>query len=229
MSASKVKESNNYDQSWSNYEINNLTVLANQQTGFGPADFKKYFSILNFKSNSFHQIHNWCEDKVGSVLVNLAKKSMANKMKIEREKSYNYFNIPKSNNETEKIPLVAKQDMQWLQRGFFSPVGTMHTFGGLSDGIIESNHLINTCTICNRYKFENNSLQSLRLKCNSKTTACTKCMEVCKARTKIKEIQAKMKSIKNQCRVKVCPLPELCNCRKIGPKKSNITRDRRKL
>ena len=91
LESSRVLSNTSYDRCWSNYSINNLAVLANQLGGFGPADFKKYFSFLNFRTESFQKLHYYCEDNVGKILQNLAKVSMTRKLNLERRLSNKFF------------------------------------------------------------------------------------------------------------------------------------------
>ena len=122
---------------------------------FNPRDFKKNFAFLNFRTESFEKLHSYCEDKIGKSLLEVCAQSMSRKIAVEWDLSRKHFNIiPGQDQDNDKIPLVIKQDMQWLQRGFYSPGGSMHTFGGLSNGIITTNLLINKCTVCNKYNAE---------------------------------------------------------------------------
>ena len=75
---------------WSNYEINNLAVLANHCSGMGGRDFKKYFSFLKLNTKSFHKLHDYVEDYVGKVLVSVTQQSMRNKL-VEEIKKVRYF------------------------------------------------------------------------------------------------------------------------------------------
>ena len=226
----RIMKGTKWDNCWSNYSINNQAVLANQLTGFRPADFKKYFSFLNFKTESFGKLHFYCEDNVGKELLKLSKESMNRKLQEERKLCLKYFNIvPSENSDADKIPIVIKQDMQWPQRGFNSPAGTIHTFGGLSNGIIQTNLLINKCTWCNKYKAETETIESLRHKCESKETPCTTCIKACQAKVKIIHTDTKIKKIIGNCREKYCPADKTCGCKMIGPAKSSITRMKKKI
>ena len=161
MQSQRVRTSSNYQKEWNNYQINNLAVRANQLSGFGPYDFNKYFLFLSFDTSSFNKLHYYCEDKVGVIIQKLRDESMTRQLKKERALSFAHFNlVPGVNSEMDKIPIIIKQDMQWLQRGFHSPTGTMHTIRGLSNKIISTNLLINKCTICSNYKAKKNQLKT---------------------------------------------------------------------
>ena len=117
-----ISSERNKGNSWSNFEINVLAVISNQLNGFGPADFKKYFSFLNFRTESFEKLHFYCEDKIGKSLLEVCAQSMSRKIEVEWDLSRKHFNIiPGQDQDNDKIPLVIKQDMQWPQRGFYSP------------------------------------------------------------------------------------------------------------
>ena len=68
--------------------------------------------------------------------------------------------------------------MQWLQRGFNSPSGTIHAIGGLTDGIIGSKLIINKCTLCSKKKTLEEKIEKIKSDCLSKETPCKKCIEV---------------------------------------------------
>ena len=117
----------------------------------GGRDFKKYFSFLKLNTKLFHKLHDYVEDYVGKVLVSVTQQSMRNKLVEEIKKSQVFFNVVRNDPSiTTKIPIVIKLDMQWLQRGFNSPSGTIHAIGGLTDGIIGSKLIINKCTLCSK-------------------------------------------------------------------------------
>ena len=61
--------------------------------GFGPTDIKKYFSFLNFRTESFQKVHYYCEKNVGSVITELSQEFMDRKRQVERELSIKHFNI----------------------------------------------------------------------------------------------------------------------------------------
>ena len=59
----------------------------------GGRDFKKYFSFLKLQTQSFHCLHDYVEDSVEKVLVDVTRQSMSNKLIEEIEKSKLFFNV----------------------------------------------------------------------------------------------------------------------------------------
>ena len=158
--------------------------------GLGPADFKKYFVFFKFDMKSLQKLHIYVEDFVGAQLLDVLKRSMQAMLQNEIKKSTDFFNVVSNSPElVTKVPIVIKLDMQWLQRGFFSPSGTIHAIGGLTNGIIGTKLLINKCTICAKYKAFKNKLDATISQCESKTSPCFKCVDVCKIRQKMFDVE----------------------------------------
>ena len=88
---------------------------------------------------------------------------MSNKLIEEIEKSKLFFNVvPLPPEKKTQVPLVIKLDMQWLERGFQSPSGTIHSIGGLTDGIVGTKLIINKCTLCSQKKALEEKLDKLK-------------------------------------------------------------------
>ena len=119
--------------------------------------------------------------------------------------------------------------MQWLQRGFLSPSGTIHAIGGLTNGIIGTKLLINKCTACDKLQASKKKLEQTITKCESKENPCVKCIDICLAKEKIMDVEKKIDSFQNICTKKFCPADKTCECKKIRGVKSKITRSKTKL
>ena len=116
---------------------------------------------------------------------------------MKRLKKSSIFNIVSQHPDIiTQIPLVIKLDMQWLERGFQSPSGTIHAIGGLTDGIIGTKLIINKCTLCSQKKAIEEKLAKLKSNCLSMETPCTKCIEVGKCRLKISDVKKKITAFK---------------------------------
>ena len=156
----------------------------------GPADFKKYFGFLKFDTKSFQKLHIYVEDFVGAQLIDVSERSMKAMLTNEIKKSANFFNVVSNSPElVTKVPIVIKLDMQWLQRGFFSPSGTIHAIGGLTNGIIGTKLLINKCTICAKFKASSDKLEATIRQCESKTSPCFKCVDICYTKQKMFDVE----------------------------------------
>ena len=57
--------------------------------------------------------------------------------------------------------------MQWLERGFQSPSGTIHSIGGLTDGIVGPKLIINKCTLYSQKIALEDKLDKLQKNCDS--------------------------------------------------------------
>ena len=124
------------------------------------------------------------------MLVNVTQQSMNNKLIDEINKSRLFFNVVSQHPDIiTQVPLVIKLDMQWLERGFTSPSGTIHAIGGLTDGIIGTKLIINKCTTCSQKKALEDKLARIKSNCLSIETPCTKCIELGKCRLKIFDVK----------------------------------------
>ena len=230
MNAKQIKNRSGQHRKWSNYEINNLAVLANHACGMGAADFKKYFSFLQLQITNLHHLHSYVEDFVGATLIDVSERSMRKKLLEEVKMSTPFFNIVLNNPiKLTKIPIVIKLDMQWLQRGFLSPSGTIHAIGGLTNGIIGTKLLINKCTACDKLQASKKKLEPIINQCESKQNACVKCIDICLTKGKIIDVEKKIDSFQKICTKKFCPSDKSCECNKIRGVKSKITRATTKL
>lgn len=119
--------------------------------------------------------------------------------------------------------------MQWPKRGSGHsnappPTGTIHAFGGLTDGIIETQTLRNSCIICDRKNALSDKISRKRKQYQSLIAPCYACLEVNENKKQIARVKEKINKIKKICMKFIHPSDNSCGCKKIPKLRSKLTR-----